>query len=278
VFDYSLFPMNASLPPEGRRAALAELRTAHGIAYRAASPEAFTLAEESVVRSGLGDLDVALGGGFPRGVIATLEGLPGSGRSAVAARLLAQATADGGLAALIEIPDGPEGRLYAPALVVAGVELGRLLVIEAANATEAARAADIVLRAAAFGVVVMPALPLRATVWTRLASLTHRANAVLVALGTESANELRYFASLRVRMSNASARFAGSGGLFCALAGIEAEASILKHKRAAPGRRARVTCTTFETSDAPLPARLCERATVERTSAIRERVTREAVL
>lgn len=270
--------MELSDAPIDRRAAFAHLRSTLGIVHRAASPEAFVLAEESVVRSGLRELDLALGGGFPRGAIATLEGPPGSGRSAVVARLLAGATAEGGLAAVIEIPSGPEGRLYAPALVAAGVALERLLVVEAANPTEAARAADIVLRAATFGVVVIPTLPLRAAAWTRLGSLTHRANAVLVALGVEAANELRYFASLRVRMRAANARFAGDAGLFCALAGIDVEASVLKHKRAAPGRRARFACATFERDDAPLPERFRVRAHVERADLVRERALREAAL
>lgn len=216
------------------------------------------LAEESVVRSGFGELDTALCGGFPRGAIATLEGAPGSGRSAVAARLLAGATADGGLGALIEIPHGPEGAFYPPALAAAGVDLTRLLIVHPSDAAGVARAADIVLRSAAFGVVVLPAVALRAAAWTRLGSLTHRANAVLVALGAEASHELRYFASLRVRLRAADVRFAGSG-LFGTLAGIGIEAAILKHKRAAPGKRAHFTCTTFESQGAPLTStRKCE--------------------
>ncbi len=240
------------MPLDPRRAALAELRAVLSAGHRAASPEAFTQAEESVVRSGLRALDAALGGGFPRGVIATLEGAPGSGRSAVAARLLASATADGGLGALVELAQGPEGALYPPALAAAGVDLERLVVVPACDAAGVARAADILLRAAAFGVIVIPAVALRAAAWTRLASLTHRANALLVALGTGAPDELRFFASLRVRLQPARVRWAGGDGLFAALAGIEVAATVLKHKRAAPGRRAAFACATFERDGAPL--------------------------
>jgi hypothetical protein len=243
----------APLPQtDSRRAALDGLRAALSSGHRAASPEAFASAEESLVRSGLGELDTALGGGFPRGIVATLEGAPGSGRSALAARLLARATTGGGLAALIEFPEGPEGSFYPPALLAAGVELDRLLVIPARDATGVARAADILLRAAAFGVIVMPAIALKATAWTRLASLTHRANALLVTLGTGASDELRYFASLRVRLEPARVRWAGSDGLFCALGGLEVEAAVLKHKRGAPGKHARFDCTTFERAGVPL--------------------------
>jgi len=243
----------ASLTPlDPRRAALDGLRTALSTAHRGASPQAFTLAEDAVVRSGLRELDGALGGGFPRGVIATLEGAPGSGRSAVVARLLATATVHGGLGALVESPASPEGALYPPALAAAGVDLERLLVVPAPDAVGVARAADILLRAAAFSVVVIPTVSLRAAAWTRLASLTHRANVLLVALGGEASDELRYFASLRVRFEPARVHFAGSGGLFCALAGLEVAASVLKHKRAAPGRHALFACTTFDRDGAPL--------------------------
>ena len=255
----------ASLTPlDQRRAALDGLRAALSASHPGASPEAFTLAEESVVRSGLGSLDAALGGGFPRGIVATLEGPPGSGRSAVAARLLASATANGGLAALVESPGGPEGAFYPAALAAAGVDLERLLVVKASDSTGIARAADILLRAAAFGVVVIPTIALKATAWTRLASLTHRSNALLVAMGVAASDELRYFASLRVRLQTSSVRFAGSEGLFCALAGIDVDAAVLKHKRAAPGKRAQFTCTTFEREGAPLGT-LRERAVASST-------------
>ena len=243
--------MASLTPAQAPHTALDGLRAALSAKHRAASPEAYTLAESSIVRSGFGQLDAALGGGFSRGVLTTLEGPPGSGRSAIAARLLATATATG-LAALVETPDGSEGAFYPAALEAAGVDLSRLLVVRANDATAVARAADILLRAAAFGVVVIPGVSLRAAAWTRLASLTHRANALLVTLGTAASDELRYFASVRVRMSPATVRWSGEGGLFCTLAGIEAEAAILKHKRAAPGKRARVVCATFERAGAPL--------------------------
>jgi recombination protein RecA len=243
--------MTSLSEPAQRRTALDGLRAALSAEHRGASPEAYTLAEEGLVRSGFRELDAALGGGFPRGVVTTLEGPPGSGRSAIAARLLATATATG-LAALVESPEGSEGAFYPPALAAAGVDLSRLVVVRAGDATAVARAADILLRSAAFGVVVIPGVSLRAAAWTRLASLTHRANAILVTLGTAASDELRYFASVRVRMSPTIVRWSGAGGLFCTLAGLEAEAAVLKHKRAAPGKRARIVCTTFETAGAPL--------------------------
>jgi hypothetical protein len=222
--------------------------------HPAASLQAFVSASEALLPTGFGELDSALGGGFSRGSVATLEGPAGSGRSAIAARLLATATANGGLAVLIEAPAGDEGALYPPALAAAGVDLRRLLVVPASDARAVARAADIVLRSAAFGVVVIPTVRLAATAWTRLANLTHRAGALLIALGFEASDELRYFASLRVRLRSEGVRWAGGSGPFCALAAAGAEATVLKHKRAAPGRRAHLQRATFESAGPPLAA------------------------
>ena len=223
--------------------AFAALRESLERRHREASAAAFALGEEALLRTRIADLDRALGGGFPRGTIATLEGPPSSGRSALAARLLAVATARG-LGALI----GTE--LFPPALAAAGVRLDRLLWVPVTEPAGAARAADIILRSGAFGVVVIPALPsgrgTGSATWTRLASLTHRANALLVALGADVSSELGYFASVRVETAIERVRWNGASGHLCELAGYDVRATVRKHKRAAPGASALVTCTTFE--------------------------------
>jgi hypothetical protein len=243
MFDYTPSPMASS-------SAFAELRERLDHRFRDTTPAAFTLAGEAVFRSGIADFDRILGGGLPRGTIATLEGAPGSGRMAGAARLLATATS-GGLGALVGTSAFP------PALAAAGVRLERLLVVSAPEPVAAARAADILLRSGVFAVVVIPALPSgRATgsaTWTRLASLAHRANAVLIALGVEASNELRYFASVRVETALECVRWNGPPGHFGSLAGYDVRATIRKHKRAAPGASALISCSTFE-DHAPLVA------------------------
>jgi hypothetical protein len=240
------------LEPAARRAAFAGLRAALGVRHREASGAAFVPAAEGLVPTGLTELDAALGGGFPRGIIATLEGAPGSGRTALLGRLLAAATA-GGIGAAIE--SSAAGRLYPPALAAAGVRLERLLLVAAETPASIARAADILLRSGAFGLVAIPHAALNAAGWTRLASLAHRANAlVVVTVEARASNELGYFASLRIALQPARVRWAGTPQLFGTLAGIEAQAIVLKHKRAAPGKIARFSCATFELPGAPLAA------------------------
>lgn len=211
--------------------------------HREASAAAFALGDEALVRTGFPAFDRILGGGFPRGTIAALEGAPSSGRSALAGRLLAVATARG-LGALI----GTD--LFPPALAAAGVRLERLLCVTVTDPVGAARAADIVLRSGAFGVVVMPALPsgrgTNSATWTRLAGLAHRANALLVALGVEASTELGYFSSVRIETTIERVRWNGEDGHLCELAGYDVRATVRKHKRTAPGASALIACSPFE--------------------------------
>lgn len=183
--------------------------------------------------TGFPDFDRALSGGFPRGTIATLEGPPSSGRTAILAGILAEATRSG-LAAIVD-----DGTLYPPDLQRAGVRLERLLVVQARTAVAVARCADILLRSRAFAVVAMPATALRTTVWSRLAGLAQKAGAVLLPLGVHATTELAYFASTRVRCAIDRVVWSGSGVL-CELQGYEVLIHVLKHRRAAPGATARL--------------------------------------
>lgn len=219
-----------------RHEALEGLRAVLQTRHREASDAAFVRTER-LLPTGFAELDRALAGGFPRGIIATLEGPPSSGRSTVVARLLATATSRG-LGALIQTPQ--TGTLYPPSLAAAGVTLDRLLVIAVAEPLEVARAADILLRSQAFEVVAIPAVPLQPAAWTRLAGLAHRANALLVALGVEAPDALRFFASLRLRFALARVRWTGDAALFTALAGYDVRADVLKSKHSSPGKSASV--------------------------------------
>src|SRR5207248_2087957 len=95
----------------------------------------------------------------------TLEGGTGCGLTAILAAALASATRCG-LAAAIH-----DGTLYPPDLERAGVVLERLLLVSAASPLASARCADILLRSRAFSLVTLPAVHVRATVWSRLCAL-----------------------------------------------------------------------------------------------------------
>ena len=213
-------------------AAFAALRDALDSRYRSASAGAFEQAGGTMLESGLLN--------FPKGAISTLEGAASSGRSALAARVLANATADGGAGALVEWHADPNGFFFPPSLESAGVALQRLVIVRAREPLDVVRAADILLRSGAFNVIVIPAVASRAAAWSRLASLAHRAGAVLLAVGTQACEELRYFASLRVECALEAIDWTGAPGPFRTLAGYDVCTQICKHKRAIPSGRARV--------------------------------------
>ena len=213
-------------------AAFAALREALDIRHRPASMDAFVQADGRAL--GIDALT------FPKGAISTLEGAASSGRSALAARLLAAATAGGGAGAVVAWSEDPNGNFFPPSLQAAGVVLARLLIVRAATPLQVMRAADILLRSAAFKTIVIPTVPSRAAVWSRLASLAHRANAVLVALGCQPCEEARYFASLRVDCGLDEVTWTGAPGPFRALTGYDVHVEVRKHKRAVPNMHARI--------------------------------------
>lgn len=120
-----------------------------------------------VVATGWPALDGLLGGGFPRGALVELRGVPGSGKTHLALRALARITGEGALGAYV---DG-RGELYAPAAAALGVALERLLIVRpplpalrgpstrpAGASREALWAAEALLASGAFALVVVDAL------------------------------------------------------------------------------------------------------------------------
>lgn len=206
-------------------------------------------ARGDALASGFPELDEVLGGGFPRGTIASLEGPPSSGRTALLAGVLAEAT-QRGLAAIVD-----DGTLYPPDLERAGVQLDRVLIVTAQTPREVARCGDILLRSRAFAAVAMPAVPLRATIWSRLGGLAQKAGAVLFALGVHAGMELAYFASTRVRCSIDNVVWSGESGVLCELAGYEVSAHVLKARRSAPGATAHLQVIDERLSHAALRSR-----------------------
>ena len=111
---------------------------------------------DRLITTGVPSLDTALGGGVPRGQISELVGAVSSGRTAVLHRLLAQATGQGELAAVVDVRDA-----FDPAAAAAqGVRLDQLLWVrgEAESAvSRAIKALNLVVSAGGFGLVVFDA-------------------------------------------------------------------------------------------------------------------------
>jgi hypothetical protein len=148
--------------------------------------------------SGVPDLDRALLGGLPQGILAILEGA--AGRWSIAARLLARATRRS-LAAVIDA-----GALYPPDLAAAGVALERLIVVPAGTPIAIARAVDAVVRSRACSVIVFDAPPLHSPrvqcaaplKWARLSNLAHKYGTLLLVVAERASWELAAAAGVRL--------------------------------------------------------------------------------
>src|SRR5262245_36281294 len=167
-------------------------------------PDAAAADESVVARTGIRDLDVRLGGGFPRGHVSELVGPRSSGRTAVLLQTLAQSTARGELAAVVDALDA----LDVASAAAAGVRLDRLLWVRGHMVSnpglcrdmnqraleQAIRAFMLILQAGNFGVVAFdvaeaPAHAIRRlpfTTWLRLQRLIEGSQTTALLVGSES--------------------------------------------------------------------------------------------
>ncbi|MGV8038771.1 MAG: hypothetical protein AB2L07_01340 [Thermoanaerobaculaceae bacterium] len=105
--------------------------------------------------SGSTALDAWLGGGWPLGKVAELVGRHCAGRTTAAVATVAAATARGEVVAWIDAADA----LDPASLAAAGVDLERVLWVRPATPEQAVRAAELVLEAGGFTVVVVDLVP-----------------------------------------------------------------------------------------------------------------------
>lgn len=116
------------------------------------------LLEERVehLPTGLETVDQLLAGGFPKGKISEVAGVPSSGRTSLVFSTLARATFAGENAAYIDTFN-----VFDPlSAAQSGISLPRLLWVRCNGSQEkAAAAADIIARAGGFGILVWDAAP-----------------------------------------------------------------------------------------------------------------------
>ena len=206
------------------------------------------------VATGLAPLDALLDGGFPRGQLVELVGPRTSGRTRVFLGALADATARGGWAALVDGTDG-----FDPATAAAlGVPLDRLLWIRCGGRLAAAwRAADVLVQGRGFELVAvdlgdLPPWTLGRTppaVFVRLQRAVERAGTGLLVVGPRRvAGSL---AAVAVALVPRAVHWAPGGpGL---LAGLETEARLVRSRTRAPGVGVRLVWTVLE-HERPRPA------------------------
>jgi hypothetical protein len=143
-----------------------------------------------LVRTGVSEVDTATGG-LPRGCLTEIIGPASSGRTSLLVAILAEATAQGEVCALVDAEDS-----FDPASAeAAGVRLERLLWVRSAhNAEHALKAADLLIQGGGFGLVAMDlgdtptetARRISLTSWFRLRRAVEHTPTVLVTLARQS--------------------------------------------------------------------------------------------
>lgn len=190
---------------------------------------------ESLFPTGIGPIDRLLGGGFPRGRLSEIAGAVSSGRTSLALALLARTTGAGEVCAVVDAADGFDPQ----AAEAAGVTLGRVLWARAPGLRPALRAAERLLEAEGFALVLLdctaPGLSAPDASWKRLARAAGSGSTALVLLSlTRSAGSA---AETALEMRARRARFGGTPPL---LEGLEVEAEVLRRRAGPAGQQARL--------------------------------------
>jgi hypothetical protein len=188
--------------------------------------------------TGIQELD-ALTHGIPRGCLTELTGPACSGRTTAVISLMARATAAAEFCALIDATDAFDPETAA----AAGVDLARLLWVRCnGNAECALKAADLIVQAGGFGLIVLdladvPRLTARRislTTWFRLRRAVENTPAALLTVGRES--YAGSCASLTLQFAQIGPRWSGTPRCSQLLRGVDFEAARLKPASAARAR------------------------------------------
>ena len=180
-----------------------ELRSTFPSSHPISAPGAGLHEDASGLPTGLKGLDQLLSGqGLPRGRISELTGAPSSGKTTLAFQIIATATRAGLPVAYIDAAR----TFYPPSAAAMGIDLDRLLLVQAKDLTAAFKAADILLRGQAFPLVIFdwgtdpppgPAFLDQGSAIARLNGLCALSKAVMLFLTTpKTAREpIRYYAT-----------------------------------------------------------------------------------
>ena len=157
--------------------------------------------------TGIAALDALLGGGFPRGRVSEITGPLSSGRTALAHALVAAATRNGEIAAVVDAADAFDPESAA----AAGIDLSRVLWARPSRPREALRCAERLLEARGFGVVVLDQdVPIDSrageSIWLRMSRSATASGTALVLVA--SATRAGPFAALSLEARATRVHFA----------------------------------------------------------------------
>ena len=205
----------------GAAALLDRLGRPGGVRLGAAHPETVPR-----LATGLSALDAVLGGGIPRGRITELAGPRSAGRTGLAAAIAASATRAGETIAWVD----PEDALDPEAAAAAGIALARLLWVRPRGMPDALRAAEILLGAGGFGLVLLDVDSVNASAraWPRLARAAERTRSGLLVVAPRRAAGT--FAAVGLELGARRVRWTGGPGRLVLLEGIEASLTVARSR------------------------------------------------
>jgi hypothetical protein len=180
--------------------------------------------------TGLALLDQALGGGLPRGRLTELAGPRSTGRTGLACAIAARATQAGETIAWVD----PEDVLDPESAATAGVALARTLWVRPRNVLDAFRAAEILLGAGGFGLIVLDVREVRRAVLPRLVRVAERTRSTLLVVTPH--RMVGTFAAVGLEIGERRVRWSGGPGRLVLLEGIDAHITIARSRVGGPGR------------------------------------------
>src|SRR5689334_22418255 len=176
--------------------------------------------------TGLPVLDAALDGGLPRGRVTEVAGATSTGRTGLACAIAASATRAGETIAWVD----PDDALEPAAAATAGVALPRVLWVRPRDVADAFRAAEILLGAGGFGLVVLDVGSGRggARRWPRLARAAERTGSTLLLIARR--RDAGTFAAVGLELVARRVRWSGGPGRLTLLDGIDARVTVARSR------------------------------------------------
>jgi hypothetical protein len=180
--------------------------------------------------TGLPPLDAVLGGGLPRGRITELAGGRSAGRTGLACRIAASATATGAIIAWVDTDD----TLDPEAAAAAGLVLDRTLWVRPRTPEDASRAAELLLAAGGFGLVILDQTKTRTALpWPRLARAAEQTRSTLLFLTLH--RQAGSYAALGLELTARQAKWTRGPGDLVLLDGITSEVTVARNRIGRPG-------------------------------------------
>jgi hypothetical protein len=183
--------------------------------------------------TGLESLDRVLGGGLPRGRLVELAGRRSSGRTALACAIAAHATRQGEVVGWVD----PTDALDPETVVSTGIAPTRVLWVRPRSEHDAPKAAEYLLGAGGFGLVVLDlaeAAPHLRIPWARLARAAEQSRTTFLVLTPE--RRAGPYAALGLELGIRRAHWSRGVGRPTMLDGVATALTVARRRHGMPGR------------------------------------------